>query len=120
MARNAIRWFASSFDVQAATSFRNCTCVPRTRPYHLIISSRRLVFIVTWWSEGLMLVVELVVMALSLSPQSPWVATDFGSSRRARGREGDTAGTNLRVDAHFALQCPKNRTVPISCRTSTT
>jgi hypothetical protein len=29
------------------------------------ISSRRLVFIVTWWSEGLMLVVEIVVMALA-------------------------------------------------------
>src|SRR5262249_7970008 len=52
-AKNAIRWFASSFVVQAAVSFRNCTCVPTTSAYHLIISSRWLVFIVTWCSDGL-------------------------------------------------------------------
>jgi len=42
---------------------------PDSRSHHSIISSRRLVFIVTWWSEGLMMVVEAVVMALSFSLQ---------------------------------------------------
>src|SRR5262249_34983146 len=78
-----------------ATSFRNCTCVPRTRPYHSIISARRLVFIVTWWSEGLMLVVEVVVMALSFSPQwLLWISTGpgMGLKRRVERRLGDAAG----------------------------
>src|SRR5438552_8676124 len=94
MARNAIRWFASSFDVQAATSFRNCTCDPRTRPYHSIIWSRRLVFSVRWWSLGLMLVVEVVVMVLSLS----FLAASLRQLRSYQNQACDVMRCRLLVD----------------------
>ncbi|WP_342710603.1 hypothetical protein AAFG13_41610 [Bradyrhizobium sp. B124] len=107
--------FQQSVEIGAGLEALVDACRIEEYAYHSIIWSRRLVFIVTWWSEGLMMVVEVVVMALSFSPQS--VRVIAAQRGYEAGGDGGSFAGSIEPDiadlgGHRVAMSPKHPRIP--------